>query len=69
MRYSIGLAKKRVSIEAGSSLGWQKFVGEKGLIVGIDHYGASAPANVLCQEFGFTVSSIKNRLVKFISEN
>ena len=36
--------KKRVSVEAGISLGWERWVGDEGAIIGIDHYGASAPA-------------------------
>ena len=36
--------RKRVSVEAGVSLGWERCVGDEGAIVGIDHFGASAPA-------------------------
>lgn len=54
--------QKRVSIEAGSTLGWQKYVGTKGLTIGIDHYGASAPAKELESEFGFTKKSVINRI-------
>ncbi len=52
--------KNRVSIEAGCSQGWDKYVGEKGTIIAIDHFGASAPYKVLYEKFGFTV----DRLVK-----
>ena len=44
----------RVSIEAGATLGWRRFVGEKGHCVGLDHFGASAPFEVLYEKFGLT---------------
>ncbi len=47
----------RVSIEAGVTLGWQKYVGE-GLTVGIDTFGASGPADQLFKHFGFSVEAI-----------
>jgi transketolase len=54
--------KNRVSIEAGSTLGWQKFVGHDGLTIGIDQFGASAPANQLEEHFGFTPIKIAARI-------
>jgi len=44
----------RVSVEAGASLGWERWVGTAGAIVGIDRFGASAPASVVMRELGFT---------------
>ncbi|MDX1494813.1 MAG: transketolase C-terminal domain-containing protein, partial [Longimicrobiales bacterium] len=48
----------RVSVEAASSFGWQRWVGEGGASVAIDHFGASAPAEVLFEKFGFTVDNV-----------
>ncbi|KAB7666065.1 transketolase [Bacillus sp. B1-b2] len=48
----------RVGIEAGSSLGWREYVGPKGELITIDHFGASAPADKLFAEYGFTVENI-----------
>ncbi len=48
----------RLSIEAGIPQGWEKWVGSKGKIIGIDRFGASAPAGTLFKEFGFTVDDI-----------
>jgi transketolase len=48
----------RVSVEAASPLGWNKWVGEKGASIGLDHFGASAPAKVLYEKFGFTPEAI-----------
>ena len=48
----------RVAIEAGATDGWWRFVGPAGRVVGLDRFGASAPANVLFEHFGFTVDNI-----------
>jgi transketolase len=50
--------KARVSVEAGSAMGWREFVGEYGEIVSLDHYGASAPCEVLHEQFGFTADHV-----------
>lgn len=49
---------KRVAVEAGVTDGWWKYVGTNGRIVGIDHFGESAPAGQLFKEFGFTVENV-----------
>lgn len=49
---------KRISIEAGVTLGWQKFTGTHGLNIGIDHFGDSAPAGDLAETYGFTAAHI-----------
>ena len=46
--------RARMSIEAGATMGWHKYVGDHGLAYGIDRYGASAPAAVIAKEYGFT---------------
>jgi transketolase len=48
----------RVSIEAGSTLGWERWIGEGGAAVGVDHFGASAPFEVLYREFGITADAV-----------
>jgi transketolase len=59
-------AKIRMAIEAGCSMGWSKYIGEEGLTLCIDHFGASAPYKVLAEKFGFTpanvVSMVKAKL-------
>ena len=50
--------KARVSIEAGISQGWREYVGDAGACVSLERYGASAGANVLFKEFGFTVDNV-----------
>ncbi|GER31233.1 transketolase [Striga asiatica] len=48
----------RVSIEAGSTFGWEKIVGAKGKAIGIDRFGASAPAGKIYKEFGITAEAV-----------
>ena len=50
--------RKRVSVEVGVSLGWERWVGDEGAIVGLDHYGASAPAGTIFEHFGFTAERV-----------
>jgi transketolase len=45
--------KKRLVVEAGSTTGWEKYAGEKGEILGINKFGASAPGNTVLKKFGF----------------
>ena len=48
----------KVSIEAGTSFGWERYTGTDGINIGIDRFGASAPADELFEKFGFTVDAI-----------
>ncbi len=48
----------RVSIEAGTTLGWERYIGPRGLAIGLDRFGASAPAEDLFKRFGFTAEAI-----------
>jgi transketolase len=59
--------KKRVSVEIGVSLGWERWVGDEGAIIGLDHFGASAPAGTIFEKFGFTadrVADVGRRVVR-----
>jgi transketolase len=49
---------RRVAVEAGVRADWWRYVGLKGQVVGIDHFGASAPAKVLFPQFGFTAEKV-----------
>ena len=55
---------KRVSIEAGISMGWSSWVLSDGISISIDEFGASAPQSDLAEEYGFTVDAILHRLLK-----
>jgi len=60
--------KARVSVEAGVTAGWREYVGDSGVSVGLNHFGASAAAGILFKEFGFTpeavVAAAKSSLAK-----
>lgn len=53
-----GSIRQRLAVEAGASQPWYQYVGLDGKIIGIDHFGASAPAEKLFAEFGFTVDNV-----------
>ncbi len=59
--------KARVAVEAGRTLGWEKWVGSDGAIIGLDRYGASAPAGVLMKEFGFTVENVQQKAIDVLN--
>ncbi len=50
--------KKRIAIEAGITMGWEKYVGECGRIIGMNSFGTSAPADAIFKHFGFTVENV-----------
>lgn len=61
--------KARVSIEAGLTLGWREFIGDQGVAIGIDHYGASADYQTLYREFGITTEAVVAAVKKSIKGN
>lgn len=58
--------KKRLAIEMGSSLGWHRYTGDEGQILGIDQFGASAPGEKIMKEYGFTVENVINKLKEIL---
>ena len=48
----------RVSIEAGSMLGWERWVGDRGVSIGLDRFGASAPGEIVLEKLGFNVENV-----------
>ena len=57
---------RRVAVEAGVSAPWRQYVGLNGQIVGIDHFGASAPAKVLFPQYGFTAEKVAEAVEKVL---
>ncbi len=55
----------RVSIEAGLTMGWQKYTGLNGLNIGIDQFGKSAPGSAMMEEFGFTPEQIADKIQQY----
>lgn len=56
---------KRVAIEMASPLGWHKYVGTEGKVIGIDGFGASAPGDLVVEKYGFTKENILNQIRTF----
>ncbi len=54
------------SVEAGTTFGWGDIVGRDGLVIGIDRFGASAPAAVLAEQFGFTAEKVAAKLADWL---
>jgi transketolase len=55
------------SVEAGRTTGWYRLIGRDGLAMGIDDFGASAPAGILAEKFGFTAQSVADRMEAWLS--
>jgi len=60
--------KARIAIEAGRTQGWWRYVGEKGDVVGIDHFGASAPYKILYEKFGITADRVVEKALKLLGK-
>jgi transketolase len=60
--------RARLAVEAGSSFGWHKYVGLDGDTITRDDFGASAPADILFKEFGFTVENVVERALKVLGK-
>ncbi len=57
----------KLAIEAGVTLGWHEWVGSDGDVIGIDHFGASAPGPVAMEKFGFTVENVVERALALVN--
>jgi transketolase len=60
--------RKRVTIEAGATFGWERYAGDEGAMIGIDHFGASAPAGTIFEELGFTVGRVADVARRVVRE-
>ena len=56
----------KLSVEAGSPKGWREYVGDTGDVIGINHFGASAPGNTVMEMFGFNVENIVKRAMALV---
>ena len=61
--------KKRVTVEAAATMGWRKWAGDEGIMIGIDHYGASAPGEEIMKNFGFTVEHVTSAALRLFGRN
>jgi transketolase len=60
--------KARVAVEAGIKLGWEHYVGLEGTVIGMDSFGASAPASVLYEKFGITTEHVAHAAKDLLKE-
>jgi len=60
--------KKRVSIEAAAPFGWSKYVGDAGISIAMNRFGASAPYKVLAEQFGFTPEKVAGRVEEYLGD-
>jgi len=58
----------RLAVEAGTPLGWHRYVGLEGDVVGMTRFGASAPAKILFERFGFTPANVAARAMKLVEK-
>jgi transketolase len=58
----------RVTVEAGATQGWHKYAGDKGVVIGIDHFGASAPSKVLFEKFGITAERVTKAALSLLKD-
>ena len=58
--------QNRISVEAGTTIGWSQYVGYKGITLGINDFGESAPGNVIMEKKGFSVENICNAYIKIL---
>ena len=61
--------KNRLAVEAGSSFGWERWTGDRGRIIGIDKFGASAPGDIVMQDYGFSVANVIKQALALIQSN
>lgn len=61
--------KKRVTVEAATTFGWDRWAGDEGIMIGINHYGASAPGDVIMQNFGFTVGAVSAAALRLMGKD
>ena len=58
--------RKRVTVEAGSTMGWHKWAGDEGTIIGLDRYGASAPGEEIMRNLGFTAEHVTSAALRLL---
>ena len=61
-----GTISARLAVEAGVTMGWERWVGDKGAVIGINRFGASAPAETVYRELGLTVENVVARALSLV---
>ena len=58
--------RKRVAVEAACTMGWSKYVGDEGMVIGLDHFGESAPYKALADKYGFTPEKVTAAVAEYL---
>ena len=58
----------RIAIEAGSPMGWKRYVGDGGAVIGISTFGASAPGGTVMEKMGFTAENVIEKATKLLKK-
>lgn len=61
--------QKRLAVEAATTFGWHRWVGSQGEVIGLDHFGASAPFEIVYEKFGLSATNVADRARKLLSKN
>lgn len=61
--------KTRLAVEAASTMGWHRYVGSRGAVIGLDRFGASAPYKTLFEKFGFTAANVAGKAMELLNRN
>ena len=59
----------RLAVEAGVTQGWHRYIGDRGDVIGVDRFGASAPGPIVMREFGFSVDNVCKRALALLERN
>jgi transketolase len=60
--------RKRITVEAAATFGWQRWAGDEGAVIGIDRFGASAPGDELFKQFGFTAERVASEALRVLGK-
>ena len=63
----LGEGVPRVSLEMGTTLGWERWIGDRGLAIGIDRFGGSAPGGELLEAYGFSAAQVVERVQRHLA--
>ena len=58
----------KVSVEAGATMGWWKYIGRDGIAIGVDRFGASAPGPTVLEKFGFSVANVVEKAKSLVKK-
>ena len=61
--------KTRLAVEAGSTLGWERWTGDRNAVLGLDRFGASAPGGMVFKQLGLTAEAVADKALELLGKN